>query len=1060
MGVVGVISKEYRGAELEREIFDWWNKNNIYEKVKSLRLNKPKFYFLDGPPYVTNPIHVGTAWNKVLKDAFLRYFRMRGYNVRDQPGYDMHGLPIEVMVEKKLGLKTKKDIEKLGIRKFVEECKQYALEHLKVLEKQFKDLGVWMDWDSPYMTITRDYIEAEWWVVKKAEEKGLLAEGYMVFHWCPRCETVLSGYEVTEEYRVVRDPSIYVKFPVEGKDKEYILIWTTTPWTLPANVAVMVHPDYTYVKVRVNDEIYILAEARCEAVFSEVGVSYEIIERFPGRDLEGLKYVPPLLDEVEVQRKIRGVHRVVLSSEFVTMEEGTGCVHSAPGHGEEDFIVGLEYNLPVVSPVDEAGRFTSEAGKYAGKLIWDANEEIIEDLKRKNLLLHRGWIQHRYPHCWRCKTPLLLRATHQWFIKVPDIRDKLLEENDRVVWVPEWAGSNRFRNWLLNVRNWVISRQRYWGTPLPIWICKKCGRREVIGSIAELKRKALRAPEIFELHRPWIDEVVLKCECGGEMYRVPDTIDVWMDSSVASWACLGFPSNKEEFEKWWPADLILEGPDQTRGWFYTLLVSSFIGFNMAPYRRVLMHGWSLDQQGRAMHKSLGNVIYPEEVFSKYCRDAFRWYELQCTPWEDLRFSMKEVGEVFRVLKIMWNAYYFASLYMNLDKFNPTVHTLEEVKSYLQPEDLWLLSKSQMLIKQVTDAMDKLYVHEAARALRNFIVEDVSRWYIKLIRRRTWIEHEDPSKNAVYATLYYVLLTFLKLAAPIIPFIAEKLYQDMFRPADESLPESIHMCDWPVVLTEFVDENRIEHMSVVKSIVEASISARQSARIKLRHPLRELVVLSDDSRVKVAVEFFKNVLYEQANVKEVKVLPRDHEHEFMRIKITPNPAVLGPKLKDKMPLLSKLLETIDPREVKDALERDGVYRVTLNGESFDLTSEDLKIVEEVAEGYVKSSFGLGVVYLNVKLTEELVAEGLAREVVRRLQEMRKELDLPIEAYINAYVATPNQETLNMLKLMEWYILREVRVKELILTARSPPYKAAYEKLWRIDGEEYRMGITPI
>ncbi len=1059
MGVIGVVSRDYIGREVEEEVFKWWEENRIYEKVKKLRRGGPKFYFLDGPPYVTNPIHVGTAWNKILKDAFIRYFRMRGYDVRDQPGYDMHGLPIEVMVERKLGLKTKKDIETLGIKRFIEECRRYALEHLKILEKQFRDLGVWMDWEKPYMTITQDYIEAEWWVVKKAAERGLLAEGYMVFHWCPRCETVLSGYEVTEEYREVRDPSIYVKFPVEGRENEYILIWTTTPWTLPANVAVMVHPDYTYVRARVGDEVYILAEARCEPVFKEVGLDYEIIESFPGRELEGLKYKPPLLEEVDAQRRIRGVHRVVLSEEFVTLTEGTGCVHSAPGHGEEDFLVGQKYNLPVLSPVDNTGRFTGEAGKYAGKLIWEANEEIIEDLRKKGLLLYRGWIVHRYPHCWRCKTPLILRATKQWFIKVPEIRDKLLEENERIRWVPEWAGKSRFRNWLLNVRNWVISRQRYWGAPLPIWICEKCGRREVIGSIEELKKKAIKLPEVFDLHRPWIDEVVLRCECGGEMHRVPDILDVWMDSSVASWASLGFPSRTDEFNKWWPADLILEGPDQTRGWFYTLLVSSYIGFNRSPYKRVLMHGWSLDETGRAMHKSLGNVVYPEEVFRKYSRDALRWYELQCTPWEDLKFSMKEVGEVYRALKIMWSVYHFASLYMNLDRFSPSRYTLDSVKEYLQPEDRWILSKTQALVKRVTEAMENLHIHELARALREFIVEDVSRWYIKLIRRRTWIESEDPSKYAAYATLYHVLLTFLKLAAPIMPFITEKLYQDVFRPADEKLPESIHMCDWPSPIEELIDEDLMKCMDEARSIVEAAMSARQSARIKLRYPLSELVVVSNSSEVKRAVEVFRSIICEQANVKRVKVVPLSEEVNYVKLKVELNYSILGPKLKSKLKDVASVISSLNPLDVKRSIDEKGYFEVDVCGEKVKLSKDDLVIIREVAEGYASSKFDAGTVYLNVKLTEELIAEGLAREVVRRLQEMRKELDLPIDAYVDAYVAVGNKKMLDLLKTMEWYILREVRIKELLLTP-SPPYKAAYEKLWRIDGEEFRMGITPL
>ncbi|MCD6154369.1 MAG: isoleucine--tRNA ligase [Candidatus Verstraetearchaeota archaeon] len=1058
LGIVGTIEREYAGSKLEMEIFDWWEKNNIYFKVKKLRSNGAKFYFLDGPPYVTNPIHVGTAWNKVLKDAFLRYFRMKGFNVRDQPGYDMHGLPIEVMVEKKLGLKSKRDIELHGVEAFVNECKKYALEHLNIMEAQFKNLGVWMDWKKPYMTIEDDYIQSEWWLIKRAYELGLLSEGYRVFHWCPRCQTVLSGYEVTDAYKMVRDPSIYVKFPVEGRKHEYILIWTTTPWTLPANVAIMVHPDETYLKVRVGGECYILAKARCEAVFKEIGLDYEVVESFPGKMLEGLKYVPPLKEEVPLQRRLKNAHFVVLSEEYVSMDEGTGCVHSAPGHGEEDFLVGLKYNLPVVSPVDNGGRFTSEAGKYSGLMVWEANEKIISDLKRKGYLLYRTWIEHRYPHCWRCKSPLILRSTHQWFIRVSEIKDKLIEENYKVEWFPKWAGMNRFYNWLINIRDWVISRQRYWGTPLPIWICERCGRKVIIGSVKELKEKALNPSAIIDLHRPWIDNVKLKCECGGIMRRVPDVLDVWMDSSVSSWACLKYPMRNDEFKKWWPADFILEGPDQTRGWFYTLLVSGFICFGFSPYRRVLMHGWALDEKGRPMHKSLGNVIAPEDVFKKYSRDAFRWYELQCTPWEDLKFSMKGVGEIFKVLKIMWNVYYFASLYMNLDGFSPEKYTLSNLKDHLQPEDKWLLSKCQSLIIKVNDAMEKFQIHVLARSLKDFIVEDVSRWYIKLIRRRTWIESEDPSKYAAYACLYNVLLTLLKLAAPIIPFITEKLYQSIFRPADEDLPESVHMLDWPKPSSSFIYKDYVPLMDVARSIVEASYSARQMKQLKLRYPLKSMIIVSDDSRVRRAVEIFGEIIRDQSNVKELSIISPE-EDKFKTYKIVPVYSALGPKYGNLTSRLIESLKSLDASKVKRSLEEKGFFKFRLDGKEIELTWHDVSFEEKVVEGYSMVEFNLGRIYLDCHLYDELVAEGLAREVVRRLQEMRKEIDLSVEAYINAYVSVSNDDILSKLKMMKWYILREVRVKELLLT-KLPPYKASYEKLWKVEGLEFRMGITPL
>jgi isoleucyl-tRNA synthetase len=1058
MGVVGTIERDYRGSRVEEEIFNWWRSNDVYLKVKERLKDKPKLYFLDGPPYVTNPIHVGTAWNKILKDAFLRYFRMAGYNVRDQPGYDMHGLPIEVMVERKLGLKTKKEIESLGVDRFVEECKRYALENLKIMEGQFKDLGVWMDWDKPYMTIDPNYIQAAWWLVKRAYERGLLSEGYMVFHWCPRCETVLSGYEVTDEYRDVRDPSIYVKFPVEGKSGEYILIWTTTPWTLPSNVAIMVNPKETYVKVQVGDEKYILAEARCEAVFNEVGLSFKVLEKFSGASLEGLKYTPALLDEVPAQRKIRGVHRVVLSEEFVSMEEGTGCVHSAPGHGEEDFIVGLRYGLPVLCLVDDRGIFTSEAGKYAGKSIWDANAEIIEDLKRKGLLLHQSWIVHRYPHCWRCKSPLILKATTQWFIRVPEIRDALIAENERVEWIPEWAGKNRFRNWLESVREWVISRQRYWGIPMPIWKCSNCGNFVVIGSIEELKSMSQSPLELKDLHRPWIDSVTLKCgKCGGVMRRIPDVLDVWMDSSVASWASLNFPVSREEFDEWWPPYFILEGPDQTRGWFYTLLVSGYIGFGIAPYKRVLMHGWSLDEQGRPMHKSLGNVIAPEEVFNKYSRDALRFYELQCTPWEDLRFSMKEVEETHRALTIMWNVYYFASLYMNLDGYSPQKYPLPSMIDHLQPEDRWLLSRFESIVKHCNESMGKLHIHEVARAVRSFVVDDLSRWYIRLIRRRIWLEGDDPSKNAVYSVLYHVLLRLLKLSAPIIPFITEKLYQSIFRVADPSLPESIHMCDWPKPMGEFIDESLLKSMEIVRDVVEASYKVRQDKRIKLRYPLKEMIIATDNPEVVKGIEYFRNVVIDQGNVKNLSLIPLSEASKFKVYDVLVNYSSLGPKYKGLLPKILLKIESMDAYSIKSEMDSKGYVTLNVDGVDVQLSKEDLTFEEKVKEGYGYTKFKYGELYLNCSIDRELMAEGLARDVVRRLQAMRKDLDLPVDAYVDAYVCVEDPETLELLKSMEWYILREVRVRNLSLGLKKPP-GTYYEKVWEIGDQVFGMGIS--
>ncbi|RLE50298.1 MAG: isoleucine--tRNA ligase [Candidatus Methanomethylicota archaeon] len=1060
MAFIGLLPKDYEPQRFEEEILSWWEANKIREKVNQLRANGPKFYFLDGPPYVTNPIHVGTAWNKILKDAYLRFYRMKGYHVRDQPGFDMHGLPIEVMVEKKLGTSTKRDIEEvIGVERFVNECKSYALENLKIATNQFKSLGVWMDWDNPYMTITNDYIEAVWWMIKKADEKGLLMRGVRVVHWCPRCETVLAGYEVTDEYRLVKHPSIYVKFPLKNKDKEFIIIWTTTPWTLPANVAVMVHPDYEYARVKVGNEVYILAMERVPFLVSKLNVDYEILEVFKGRDLEGLKYEPPLKEEVPLQSELTNAHYVVLSDKYVRLTEGTGCVHSAPGHGEEDFEVGLEYGLPTPCPVDENGRFTEQAGKYAGLKVFEANPIIVEDLRRKGLLLFEEEAEHRYPHCWRCKTPLILRLADQWFIKVTDIKQRMMEENERVTWVPEWAGKSRFGNWIRDAKDWVISRQRYWGIPLPIWICELCGKYVVIGSLKELIERAVEKPKgDIDLHRPWVDQVKLRCSCGGIMRRVKDVVDVWMDSGAASWASLSYPKRAEDFQAWWPADLVLEGHDQTRGWFYTLMVCGVVAFDQAPYKRVLMHGFSLDQYGRAMHKSLGNVVYPEEVISKLGRDALRWYELKCTTWDDLKFTWKELEEAFRALNIIWNTYYFASLYMNLDKFNPKAISLKDLLDKLKPEDRWILSRLNKLIAKATTDFENLKVFEVAKDLMDFLVNDVSRWYIKLIRRRTWVEEDTVSKTIAYAVLSDVLFKSLIMMAPIAPFMAEKIYQDMFK-CLEDMPESIHMMLWPEPDISLVDEKLEAEMGAVKELIETALSIRQKAGIKLRYPLTRVIVVSDDKLLKDAAEKLKHLILDQLNVKELDYLPLSEELKLKNVIIKPNYAVLGPKFKDKTPKVVELLTKLDMQEALSKLSTEGKIQLNLDGEVIELDRDCVKLEEMPLEGLAWESFSRGRVYLDTKLDEKLIAEGLARDIVRRIQEMRKEADLKVDAFIEACIVVPNEKALEHLEQHKSYISQETRAKVLNITlSRELSKGMKLVKEWDIGEELFIIGIN--
>ncbi|MCE4619450.1 MAG: isoleucine--tRNA ligase, partial [Desulfurococcales archaeon] len=754
----------YDQFALEEWVKRFWAENRIYRLVKEKsRRSQRKFFFLDGPPYASaKSIHVGTAWNKVIKDVVLRYRRMKGYNVWDQPGFDTHGLPIEVKVEKMLGVRNKKEIvEKIGVDRFVEECKKFAQENIEGMTENFKEIGVFMDWDNPYVTYKNEYIESGWWLIKRAWEQGLLYQGRRVVHWCPRCETTLADYEVSE-YRDLEDPSIYVKFPVKDRPGESLLIWTTTPWTLPANAFVMAHPDLEYVKVRVNGEVLILAKARLEHVMKEAGVTdYEVIEEFPGRELEGLEYEHPLEDLVPAQKILSKYHRVVLAPEAVTATEGTGLVHSAPGHGEIDFDINAErVGAPVVSLVDNQGRMTEEAGKYKGLYFrTEANQAIMKDLEEKGALFHKTTIVHRYPVCWRCKTPLVLRATDQWFINVSKLKDKLIEEADKVEWVPGWAKS-RFMNLLENVRDWVISRQRFWGIPLPVWRCEKCGYTHVVGSVRELVEMGGEEPR--DLHRPWVDKVTLRCpKCGGEMKRVPDVLDVWFDSGIAFYASLGYPRNKEPYESMKPVDFIVEGHDQIRGWFFSLLRSGVIGFGEKPYERVLVHGFALDEHGREMHKSLGNYIEFRELIKKIPRDAVRLWSMQNTIWEDLRFQWKAMEQAWRALNIAWNVYAFASTYMSLDKYDPTKETVEDIPGeWLRLEDKWILSRLEALKQEYYQAMETYKLQEAARRLREFIVEDVSHWYIRLIRRRVWEEADTPDKRAAYATLHRILWEWL------------------------------------------------------------------------------------------------------------------------------------------------------------------------------------------------------------------------------------------------------------------------------------------------------------
>ncbi len=1055
MGVVGVLKQNYNPREVEEEVSRFWSENRIYEKVKKWSMKfEREFKFIDGPPYPSSGLpHVGTSWNKVLKDSILRFRRMRGYRVHDQPGYDCHGLPIEVAVEKMLGTKSKRDIESIiGVENFINKCKSIVLSNIAEMTKWFKSLGVFMDWENPYLTMNDEYIESGWWLIKKASSMGLLVNEERVVYWCPRCSTTLAEYEV--EYREIEDPSIYVKFRVKGRENEYILIWTTTPWTLPANEFVMVKPSASYARVRVGDEVFIMAEARVEAVMSEAGVKkYEVIERIPGEKLVGLEYEHPLEDLVPLQSRVKKYHRIYPAEEFVTLTEGTGLVHSAPGHGFEDFIVASRVGVKeAVSPVDDEGKFTSEAGRYAGVGVREANADIIRDLRERKALFHEGVVKHRYPVCWRCKTPVILRAKKQWVLKITRLKKKLEEEVRRARWVPEWA-LDRIMNMIENLQDWVISRQRYWGTPLPIWVCEN-GHTLVIGSVDELVKHGGFKPK--ELHRPWIDEVELKCPvCGGVMRRVPDVMDVWFDSGIAFYASITHPSRIESSSV--QADFITEGHDQTRGWFFSLLRAGVLGFNQVPYKTVLVHGFALDEEGREMHKSLGNYIGTDEVLEKTGADVFRLAVLQNTVWEDLRFSWRLLNEAKRDLSVAWNVFVFASTYMNMDGFDPSRNRVEDYISDLRFEDKWILSRLYSLVEKVTSAFEDYRVHEAARLLREFIVEDVSHWYVRIIRPRVWVEENTRDKFTAYATLYEVLETWLKLAAPIIPFFTEKIYQVFVKKALPEYPESIHMIEWPRVKRGFIDEEIEREMSVIRELFEATAAARMKVKLKLRQPVKRVIIYTSNESVKNVVLKHNELLKKILNSKEVVVREPKLISEVITYRVEPNYKSIGPRYRSFAGKVIRYIMENQSIVAKDLIEK-GLHKTAIDGVEVVIEKKDANVIPVEASGYGVQETDWGSVAVDTRLSIEEVADGLARDIVRRVQAMRKELDLPMNARVKVEIKAP-EEMIELIKSRLEYISGEVRASEVIVDSRIKPTGDLVRK-WEIQGSVYEIGVKRV
>lgn len=1049
------VAGQYNAQDLENRIRQMWEEAQTYRKVRENRSGGKRFFFVDGPPYTTGRIHLGTAWNKVIKDAVLRYKSMNCFEVKDRPGWDMHGLPIEVKVEESFGFRSKRDIEAYGVDKFIQRCKEFALRQKDDMTAQFKMLGVWMDWDDPYMTLKNEYLEAAWWTLKKAHEHNLLERGLRVVNWCPRCQTAIADSEV--EYWDETDYSIYVKFPVEGEENTYIVIWTTTPWTIPANVAVAVNPSFQYSKVRAwkdgAAEVLIIASDLVESVLKEGRYKdYELLGMLSAKEMQELKYTHPLLDLVPRQKSIK---HGVYAADFVTAEN-TGCVHIAPGHGLEDYELGLEKHLDIFCPVGEDGRYTADAGeRYIGKYVKEADGDVILDLEERGKLLAQGRLAHRYGHCWRCKTPIIFIATSQWFLRISDLRDKMLDEVSKVTWYPEWAGSARFSDWINNARDWCISRQRYWGIPLPIWTCPACGHMEVIGTAAELEERC--GQKLADLHRPDVDAVLLDCPCGGKMKRSPDVFDVWFDSAVASWATLHFPSDEKQFEMWWPADFITEGHDQTRGWFYSQLGAAMVSFGRAPYKSVLMHGFTLDDQGRKMSKSIGNVVQPEEVVQRFGADILRFYVLGANaPWEDLHFSWDAVENTSRMLNIFWNAYRFALPYMILDNFDASKADLSRYQSSLRAEDRWILSRVNSLIEDVTWSMERYQLHRIVRSISDFILEDLSRWYIQLIRPRTWIEQDDPDKLAAYATIYEVLVTLSKIMAPFTPFLSESIYQNLVRGLDPNAPQSVHMCEWPAAKKELIDKRLEASMLLVREISEAASNARQKGARKLRWPVSEIVIAPFKDAVDL--DNLEPVLKGQTNSKKVTVLSPGQKPK-MKLEADPVHRKIGPVHKGDAKLVVEALRLADASEIKRQLDEVGEAHLSFGAKSYTVTREMVQFRELPPENLSAAEFSKGFVYVDVTLTPELESEGYSREIIRRIQDMRKELDLRVEDRISAVVDIESKPILDLAMRQKEHIASEVRAAKFEL-GLGLELKGKLVKDWEIEGVCVRIGIDLI
>ena len=1050
----------YNHAEIEPQILTYWQENSIIESLRKRNKKGKKFYFLQGPPYTSGKLHLGHAWNHALKDIVLRYKRMQGFNVWDRNGYDMHGLPTERKVMEKFNLKFKEDIEKFGVEKFAQECLQWSTEMAKVMDQDLQRLGISLDYTDPYLPVTNEYMEGCWWLVKQAHKQKRLYLGERTISWCANCETAIAKHEC--EYKNITENSIFVKFPLKNKKNEYFVIWTTTPWTIAFNLAIMVNPELDYVKAEVydqdgkNKQIWYLAKALAGVVIQAVAdKKFTIKEEFKGEKLKGLEYNHPWIKYIpifsELKKKHHNVHTILLSEEYVDTSAGSGLVHCAPGCGPEDYEVGHANNVPPFNNINEKGIFPQEMSIFAGKKAKQDDLFFIEQLKKDEALIETTPVEHDYAHCQRCQQPVVFRITPQWFFKIEDLKQKMSKANQKIYWNPETA-KNGFASWLSNLRDNSITKQRFWGTPLPIWTCDHCKEFKVFGSKAELEKHAENVPE--NLHKPWIDHVKFPCKkCKGTMLRIPDVLDVWIDAGCASWNCLYYPQHKDLFEQFYPADFILEGKDQIRGWFNLLMIASIIAFNKPAFEKVYMHGFVTDISGVKMSKSLGNITSPYEVIDKYGADGLRYYMCQNTAGEDINFSWDEANTKSRYLQILWNIHKLLLNLANETKINPFQSKKEIMNSLANAEEKYIFSRLNSTIKEVNNLLEKYRIDEIIKPLENLYLE-LSRTYIQMVREKSSLG-EDQEKELVMYTIAAVLLNQLKMFSIVAPFVCEAIFLNL-KEQFNLKEESISHFSWPKVNRKFINEELEQNMNIAQAIIQSALNAREKSKLGLRWPVKELIMVTKDEETAQAIIQLNEIIKNQTNVKNISIVEKFPE---IKHKIKPNYSKIGPVYGELSAAIITELTINSPETILGHIEEENFYAFKLRGKDIKITKEMIIVESDVPERYKEAETKNGFLYLDIARTAELEAEGYAREIMRNIQQARKNANLQKLDQINLFIKTTESLKKSLNQFQE-NIAEKVGAKNMDIASINMIKTYQYQSEVTIKTEKFFIGFDKI